>query len=65
MPDWFKTMKNDFRDRMDEMLANLSSGSIEGISNIPGLPTGVGTGFGIAESIVAAWTSFWRDLGWR
>ena len=65
MPDWFKQLKNDFRDRLDEMFNNLRSGSIEGLSNLPGLPTGVGTGFGIAESIVAAWTSFWRDLGWK
>jgi len=65
MPDWFKRLKNDFRDRLDEMFANLLSGSIEGLSNMPGLPTGVGTGFDIAQAIVAAWTGFWSDLGWQ
>ena len=65
MPDWFKVMKNDFRDRLDEMFNNLRSGSIEGLSNLPALPTGVGTGFDIAAGIVAAWTGFWHDLGWK
>ena len=65
MPDWFKQLKNDFRDRLDEMFNNLRSGRIEGLSNLPGLPTGVGTGFDIAQSIVAAWTGFWSDLGWK
>ena len=65
MPDWFKKLKNDFRDRLDKMLDDLKSGSIETLSSLPGLPTGVGTGFDIAQSIVAAWTGFWRDLGWK
>ena len=65
MPDWFKQLKNDFRDRLDEIFSNLAGGSIEGLSNMPLLPTGVGTGLDIAQAITSAWVGFWQSVGWK
>ena len=58
-------IRQAFEDRLKETFNNLRRGSIEELSNLPGLPTGVGTGFDIGQGIVNAWTGFWRDLGWK
>ena len=65
MPDWFKTMKNNFREWWDDLWSDIGRGDIGRTADIPGVPLGGSIGIDIGTAIVAAWTGFWSDLGWR